>query len=137
MEGDTSFAVPCGEPAELFEAVEASFDAVAQLVECAVVRALHLAVYFGWDNGFRAHGLYGGNDGAGVIAAVCHDDLGLAAGQQRQRFRELACLASGQPKADGLAQAVGEQVDLGAQSTSGTPQSLVFAPFLRPVAACW
>jgi hypothetical protein len=28
-------------------------------------------------------------------------------------------------------------MDLSAQSTSGTPQSLVFAaPFLRPVAAC-
>jgi hypothetical protein len=34
------------------------------------------------------------------------------------------------------AQFVGQQVDLGRQTTSGTPQSLVCAPFLRPVAAC-
>jgi hypothetical protein len=28
-------------------------------------------------------------------------------------------------------------MDLGRQTSSGTPQSLVGAPFLRPVAACW
>jgi hypothetical protein len=28
-------------------------------------------------------------------------------------------------------------MDLGRQTSSGTPQSLVRAPFLRPVAACW
>src|SRR5579875_3771459 len=50
---------------------------------------------------------------------------------------ELTGLSTGQPESDRLAQAVCQQVNLGAQSTSGTPQSLVFAPFLRPVAACW
>ena len=49
---------------------------------------------------------------------------------------ELSGLAAREPEGNGLTQAVGQQVDLGAQSTSGTPQSLVFAPFLRPVAAC-
>ena len=136
MESDASFAVPGGESAELFQAVEAAFDAVSQLVQGAIVGALHLAVDLGRDDGFCAHSLNGGNDGGRVVATVCHDDLGLAAGQQRQGFGKLARLTAGQPESDGLAQSVGEQVDLGAQSTSGTPQSLVFAPFLRPVAAC-
>ena len=34
------------------------------------------------------------------------------------------------------AQFIGEQMNLGRQASSGTPQSLVGAPFLRPVAAC-
>jgi hypothetical protein len=137
MKCDSSFAVACGEPAEVFESVEASLDAVAELVERSVVWSLHLAADPGRDNRFSADGLDGGDDGVGVVAAVGHDDLGLATGQQRQRFGELAGLAAGESERDRFAEAVGEQVNLGAQSTSGTPQSLVFAPFLRPVAACW
>jgi hypothetical protein len=34
------------------------------------------------------------------------------------------------------AELVDQQANFGCQSTSGTPQSLVRAPFLRPVAAC-
>ena len=135
--GSSVFAVSGGESAKLLEPAEASLDSVAQLVESSIVRALHLAADFGRDDGFRADALDGSDDGVGVIAAISHDDLGLATGKQRQRFGELPGLTAGQPKADRLAQAVGQQVNLGAQSTSGTPQSLVFAPFLRPVAACW
>src|SRR5215475_6822534 len=50
-------------------------------------------------------------------------------------------LAAGQQKAQRPAERVGEQMDLGRQSTSGTPQSLVVStPLLAlplPVAACW
>ncbi len=99
--------------------------------------ALHLAIDLRGDYCFGSHGFYSGDDGAGVVAAVGHHDLGLATGQQGQCLGKLARLAAGQAEADGLAKAVGQQVNLGAQSTSGTPQSLVFAPFLRPVAACW
>lgn len=131
------FAVSCGESAELFEAVEASFDAIAQFVEGAVMLSLHLAAATGWDHGYRAQAFDFGHDGSRVIALVGQHSLGLTAFQQRQGFGVFGCLACGQTEGDGLAQAVGQQVDLGAQSTSGTPQSLVFgAPFLRPVAAC-
>ena len=49
-------------------------------------------------------------------------------------------LAAGQQEAQRPAERVSEQMDLGRQSTSGTPQSLVRSPFLAaplPVAACW
>ena len=78
------------------------------------------------------HGLDRGDDGVGVVAAVRHNDLCLRPGQQRQSFGELTSLSTSQPEANRLAQAVGEQVNLGAQSTSGTPQSLIFAPFSGP-----
>ncbi len=101
------------------------------------MRALHLAADLRGDHSFGSDALNGGDDSVGVVAAVRHHDLSLATGQQRQRLSELAGLTAGEPEANRLAQAVGQQVNLGAQSTSGTPQSLVFAPFLRPVAACW
>jgi hypothetical protein len=40
-------------------------------------------------------------------------------------------------KVQGQTQFIGEQMNLCRQTSSGTPQSLVCAPFLRPVAACW
>lgn len=42
MGTEPSFAIACGEPAELLEAVEAAFDAVAELVQGAVVLPLGL-----------------------------------------------------------------------------------------------
>ena len=77
---------------------------------------------------FGTNALDGGNDRIGVVAPVGHHDLGLAAVQQRQGFGELSGLPAGQPEGDRFAQAVGQQVNLGTQSTSGTPQSLIFAP---------
>jgi hypothetical protein len=137
LESDSTFAVSGRESAEVLDSIEAAFDAVAEFVEGPVVWPLHFTADLGWDDGDGTHGLDGGDDGVGVIASVRHVDLGLTTGQQGRRFGELSGLASGKPEGDGLARAVGQQMDLGAQSTSGTPQSLVFAPFLRPVAACW
>jgi len=138
LEAESSFAVACGESAELFQAVEAAFDAVAQLVEGAVMLPLHLPMAAGRDHGHRSHALDFGHDGGRVVALVGQHGLGSAAFQQRQGLGVFGGLARSQAEGDGLAQAVSQQMDLGAQSTSGTPQSLVFeAPFLRPVAACW
>lgn len=54
MEG---FAVACGESSEVFEFVEASFDAVALFIEFAVVSSLKFAIAFGWDDGLSAEAL--------------------------------------------------------------------------------
>ncbi len=101
------------------------------------MRALYFSTALGRDDGFGTNTLDGSDDRVGVVAAVGHDDLGLPSGQQRQSLGKLSSLAACKSKGDGFAEAVGQQMNLGAQSTSGTPQSLVFAPFLRPVAACW
>jgi hypothetical protein len=62
--------------------------------------------------------------------------IGLVLAQQFNRGRVVADLPSADQEADGHPQFVCQQVNLGRQSASGTPQSLI-APFLRPVAACW
>lgn len=51
------FAVSCGESAEVFEFVEALFDAVPLFVEFSVVRSFQLAVAFGWDDGLCSQAL--------------------------------------------------------------------------------
>ncbi len=96
LEAESSFAVACGQSAELFEPIEASFDAVAQLVELAVVRALHLAATTGWDDGERAQAFDFGHDGVGVVALVSQHGFGLAPFQQRQRLGILRSLAGRQ-----------------------------------------
>ncbi len=122
----------------MLEPVEASFDAVPLLVQVSIVASLHLATAAAGDDGGCSEAFDLGDDGCRVVALVGHHDLGLAPLEQMDGFGVLGRLTCGEPEGDRVSLAVGQQVDFGCQSTSGTPQSLVFgAPFLRPVAACW
>ncbi len=136
LEADTPFAVSGGDSSELLESVEAAFDAISEFVQRAIMRPLLFPATAGRDHSRGPEVVDSGHDGVGVVPLVGQFDLCLAAFKERQRlgiFRGLACRKT---EADRFSESVGQQVDLGAQSTSGTPQSLVFAPFLRPVAAC-
>lgn len=101
------------------------------------MRPLHLAAASRGDHGDGPEVPDGSDDRVRVIAFVGQHGLSAAAFEQRQRLGIFGGVACREAERDRLAEAVGQQVDLGRQSTSGTPQSLVFAPFLRPVAACW
>ncbi len=81
MESESTFAVPGGKSSEVLKPVEATLYAVAELVQCVIVWALHLAADLGWDDGFSTDAFDGSDDRIGVVAPVCHDDLSLAAGQ--------------------------------------------------------
>ena len=56
--------------------------------------------------------------------------------EQRGRLGDIAGLAGGDDEAQGPAERIGEQVDLGRQSASGTPPCLILGPPFPP-AACW
>lgn len=117
--------------------VEAAFDEVSLFVQGAVVAARLLPVSSWRDDGGRTQSLDGVYDFSRVVSLVGDDRFGLPVLQQADRLGVFGSLSS--RNAEGYRQPgfVGQQVNLGAQSTSGTPQSLVFAaPFLRPVAAC-
>ena len=116
---------------------EAAFDAIASLIEVFVVLALYLSVSFGWDHGFGSRGLDVLYDGVGIVALVGKYGLGLVLAQQLDGLGAVIYLAARDKKVQGKAQFIGKQMNLGRQTSSGTPQSLVRAPFLRPVAACW
>lgn len=131
------FFVASGEAAELLEFAEATFDAVAQLVQGFVILPLLFTVRARWNHGLGLHGFfYVLNEFVRVITLVCNDCLGLALAQQFDGGGVIADLAACQKKSLRQAQFVDQQMNLRRQSTSGTPQSLV-APFLPPVAACW
>src|SRR5262249_14321183 len=80
-------------------------------------------------------------DGVAVIGLVSNDGVALNAVEHRPRGAALMHLAASQQEAQRPTERVGEQMNLGRQSTSGTPQSLVVStPLLAPplpVAACW
>jgi hypothetical protein len=89
------------------------------------------------DHGKRTQRLDRGDDLGRVASLVCDHGFGLLAFQQADCLGIFGSLSGRDAEGYRQASFVSQQMDLGAQSTSGTPQSLVFgAPFLRPVAAC-
>src|ERR1035438_826656 len=136
MEADLCFLVAGGEPTETLEFAEAAFDSVALFVEVFLVLALYLAISFGWDDSFGSHRFNVFYDGVCVVALVGKHGLGLVLAQQLDCLGAVIHLAASDKKIQGQAQFIGEQMNLGRQASSGLPQSLIRAPFFRPVAAC-
>jgi hypothetical protein len=130
------FLVSGGEAAEVLEAREASFDAIPLFVEVFIVFALLLAIAFGRDDRNRAHGGHMLDDGIGVVAFVGQHIADLPLSQQDDGLGAVVDLPGRHSEVHRQAPFIGQQMNLRRQTSSGTPQSLVRAPFLRPVAAC-
>ena len=124
-----------GDAAEVFEFVEATLDAVARLVDFEVVRDLASAPWIAGNDGAGPDGRNAVADLVAVIGLVGQNVVGLKALHQREGLRCIAGLARGEDDAERPAEAIGGEVDLGGQTSSGTPQSLVAVPPF-PVAAC-
>ena len=75
-------------------------------------------------------------DFVAVIPLVGNHVGGLDSGQQGYSLWGIMSLTSSEGKTYGLALGINYQMNLGAQSSSGTPQRLVSAPPF-PQAACW
>ena len=122
----------------MLEFVEASLDAVALLVQFAIVAALVLAVAFWRDHSFCAECFRLRDQNVGIVAAVGEDGFGLLSLEQLRGRGIFPSLSGRDAELQRQAVLIRKQMDFGAQTSSGTPQSRVFgAPFLRPVAACW
>lgn len=93
------------------------------------------AIDFRGDDDGRAQVAGMGNNGGTVVSPVSDDDLGSALAEQIEGLGIVAALSGGEAELERLALAVDQQMHLGCQTSSASPQSLV-APFLRPVAAC-
>ena len=131
------FFLACGESAEVFESGEAAFDAIALSIEFFIVSSLLFSVGLGGHDGDRSHGFDMVEDSLAVIAFVGKHPLCLTLAKQFDGLGAVVDLAPGHEEVNRQAQFIGEQMDLRRQTSSGAPQSLVRAPFLRPVAACW
>jgi hypothetical protein len=135
--GSIISAVSGAESTELFEAVKAAFDEVSLFIQGAVIAAGLFPVPPRWNHRDRAQRFNRGDNLGRIIPFIGDHGFGSLPLQQADCLGVFGSLSG--RDAEGYRQAgfVSQQMDLGAQSTSGTPQSLVFgAPFLRPVAAC-
>ena len=134
VDGDT--IVSSGDAAEVFELVKAAFDSIPRLVDFEVVGDQALA---GWVAGNDGGGADVGDEGTesiAIVGLVGEDMVWAEAVQKGWRLRHIAGLSGRENDPQGPPAGIGGEMDLGGQSTSGTPQSLILAPPF-PVAACW
>jgi hypothetical protein len=124
-----------GEAPEMLELVEATLDAVAGLVDRRVMRDRDFARAGRWND--RGH--TGVRDQLAQLVAVVgfvgDDGATVYPVEQRGGCSDVMGLAACEDEAQRAAKRVGEHMDFGGQSSSGTPQSLILAPPF-PVAAC-
>jgi hypothetical protein len=126
-----------GKAAEMLQFSNAAFDAIALFVQVLIVVPLLFAIGARRNHGLGLHGLLDmRNHLVRVVALVGDHRLGLALAQQFNGNCIVAHLAGAEAELQGQSQFIDQQVNFGRQSSSGTPQSLVRAPFLPPVAAC-
>lgn len=137
MEILLEFIEPSRESAELFEVREGSFYAVSLAIEVAVEVALDLAHGTRRNDGLDVPFGEMAEDGVGIVALVSEYGFGLAVAEQRDGLGAIVGLAASQHEAKGKAKRIGEQMDLGRQTSSTPPQSGLRSPFFRAVAACW
>lgn len=136
IEVDGSAIVAGRKTPEMLQTAKASFDLVAVLVDGFVMGDEDLAVALGGDHRL---GLHAGDQRAQVVAVIGFVGkyrLGLVPFQEIGSGSDIVRLASRDAEAQWPSKCVGQHVDLGRQSTSGTPQRLVLGPPF-PVAACW
>src|SRR5215471_13553307 len=135
-EVDSAAIVACSDVAEMLEFVEEALDPITQPIGNFVVRDDDFAGLDGWDDGFGA----GVGDQVAqpiaVVGFVCDHAISSEIGQQLRRGGDVVCLTTRQDETQGATERIGDGMDLGGQSSSGTPQSLVAVPPF-PVAACW
>lgn len=122
----------------MFQLVETSFDEVAGFIGFEIVRDECLSCRVAGDDGL---GPDTGNQGAyciGIISFVSQHPLGTKAFKKGRSQRSIAALAWCEDQLQRTSAPINRHVDLGGQSSSGTPQSLAppFWPPPLPVAAC-
>ena len=121
---------------EVLELVEAAFDAITRLVDFEVVGDQALAGWIAGDDGGRTDVGDEGPQSVAVVGLVGEDMGWPEAVEKGRRLRHIAGLSGRENDPQGPPPRIGGEMDLGGQSTSGTPQSLILAPPF-PVAACW
>ena len=118
-----------------FEGAKAALDLVALFVEFTVMRDVFPPIGFGGDNRLHLCGRDEISDGVGVVATVGDHRLGGESLQERRCTLAIGLLTAGQKKTQGASQPITEQMNLGGQSSTGSPHRLLTRP-LFPVVAC-
>ena len=124
-----------GDAAMQLESTEAAFDAIAFRIQRFVVPVLVSAVALGRNDRLHSFGASQRANRIGIVAFIGDYRLGGLSGQQRRGALAVGLLPAGQQQPQWSAQGITQQMNLGGQSATGSPQSLLARP-LFPVAAC-
>lgn len=126
---------PCCDATVELEFAETAFDEISLRIELLIVTVLVFASAFGRDYSLHSLGSDECSNFVGIITFVGDHRLGGVSGQQRRGALAVSLLPSGQQQAQRSSQGIAEHMNLGGQSSTGSPQSLLARP-LFPVAAC-
>ena len=122
---------PSGDAAASLQLVDASLNYIPRLVSLWVVLRGPLPGRLRGDHGSRAHLLDQVDDLLAIIRPVGENPLRLHALQQRRSLRSVVPMTAGEQEAQWFPFRVDAEVDLGTQSSSGTPQSLTAGPLFQ------
>lgn len=111
---------------------EGSFDTVALAVERAVEASLDFAHGSWWDDSSDTTFRQMVQDRVGVVTFVGEHCPWPEIAKQYDGLCAVACLASGQHEATWHPKLIGEQMDLGRQTSSTPPQSGIPSLFFAP-----
>jgi hypothetical protein len=120
----------------LFDFVEETLDQIAFCVEGKVAGPWMLAIRLGRDDRGDVGRLQILDESIRIIALVTDQRFRAGLGEQGLRLLEIVDLAPGEAQLLRIAQRIGEDMDLGGQSSSRTADGLVFAVFFRAPALC-
>ncbi len=129
--------VSSGNGTKLLELGEEVFDQMACLVEVAIIVTDHLTVGSGGDDrGLASDGQRLDDPLIGIERLVTDQGVGLHGRKKLICPNEVMSLATSEEEADGVAQCIGQGVDLGAQPAAGATDCLVLAEFFWAPALC-
>jgi len=120
----------------MLDFVDEPLDQIALLVEVLVVRDGLRTRTARWNDCLRTDFCNRGAKAVGVKTLVGEQVFERKSADQAFSLANIVDLACGQDEADGIAEGIDADVDLGAEPAARTPDRLIFAPpFLAP-AAC-
>ena len=120
----------------MLELVEESLDPVSEFIGLRIMRDLDCSVPFGWNDDLDFGVLDHLPQRIGIVSLIGDNAAGSLTIQQIGGGGDIVRLTAGQDEAQWPTFSVRDGVDFAGQSSSGTPQSLIFGPPF-PLAACW
>jgi hypothetical protein len=118
---------------KMLDLVDKTLYQMAFTVQPSIVMAGLFAALVGWDHGFSTSLKHKVDKVLACIGPVCNHMLTSKALSHFKGLGAVVALSSGQAHSQGIAQAIGTDMDLGAETTPTAPQRLVslFASFFE------
>lgn len=134
--GAGEFIIACGYSPKPFELAEKPLNQVAFAVKSEVGFALDEPIGLGGNHRDNPPFFQSLDQGIGVVGLVGEEGFGFDFCEQGGGLPQVRVLAGGERYGNGIAKSIGDNVDLGAQSASGSTDGLTGAVFFRAPALC-